>query len=463
MDNATGDARNAGPDGYGWAPELQRKGVAFCLRDRGAYGRLGATVFDARLVSHVPLRPVATALYRACADNGGSPPSPEMLEELVREAAGRKKPAVADAIRRELELVLTADLSDAKMTEARMVEWARTEACAQAAFRVAELVNQRALGNGHGAEILKMFQDAVAVGRHSEASVRVVGGRLTGDDLVMDSPRVKTGFPQLDAAMGGGAEPGLHMLAGVPKIGKTAFLTQVSVGACKDRRVAWHISGEVTIRPMLRRVASSMTGWSRDRVLQSPGKAIQLLQRAYSQTGGEILLEYAPGFTVDWMASRLRQIESQGVRVGVIVADFIDLMRGGAEEERRWELERIGKDLRALGVERGVPIWTAKALNRKAVTKAVPTEADLAECFGLVYVVDNLFVLCGTEDELSATETGPDGRTRSAPIIRVHYSVARERECKFSVGAWQRDNDRQRWIHLPHYNLQAGAAPATEA
>ena len=456
------DERTEEPKGYGWSPELQRKGVALCFRDRGAWGLLGPQVFDARLISHAPLRPIAAAAYRACADGGGEPPSPELLEELVKEACAKLKPAVADAVRKEWQYVLTADLSDARAVRAKMAEWARDEALAQAVVKAAELVDRGAAHDRDGGGLLQVIQDALAVGRSSEACLRIVRqSRQALAELLVEEPKVSTGFDRVDRALEGGAAPGLYMVAGVPKIGKTAFLTQLDAEGARRGLTVWHVSGEMRMRPMIRRTVSSMTGFSKAQIKASPAKALDRVRSAYSQTGGEIIVEYAPGFTVDWMASRLRQLESQGERIGLVVADYIDLMRGREMTERRWELEEIGKRLRDLSVEVGIPFWTAKALNRKAVSKPIPTEADLAECFGLVYVVDALLVLCATEEEQQRVVVSPGGVAVEAPIIRIYFAVGREESDRRLLGAWDRNNDRQRWVYLPGY-VEAQAQRARE-
>jgi hypothetical protein len=441
---------------YGWSPEVQRKVVVLPLADRGAFGQLGPKVFDARWISYAPLKPIARVVYRACAENGGDPPSLELLDELVAEAAARHKPAVADAVRKEWALVRATQLPDARLIRAKAAEWAQAEACAQVVLKASELVEAGALGNGGGAKLVRMFQDALAVGQASEACIRVVReADAVAEELAVQEAKVPTGFERVDRALGGGAAPGLYLVAGAPKIGKTAFLTQLDAAACRHGLTVWHISGEMRMRPMLRRTLSAMTGYGKRAIQADPRRAVDVLSRAYSQTGGEVILEYAPGFTVEWMAGRLRQLEAQGERVDLIVADFIDVMRGQSYSERRWELEDIGKRLRDLSVESGIPVWSAKALNRAAVTKEVPTEADLAECFGLVYVVDALFVLCCTREEQQRVVTR-NGVTYPGPIIRLFYAVGREEEDRYLVGAWTRNNDRQRWQFLPGYLPERG-------
>lgn len=445
--------------GYRWSPEVQRKGVALCLRDKTAYLQLGPRVFDAKYVTHPPLKAIAMEVFKACADGGGAPPSPEMVEELVKERAARLKPAMADAVRAELALVLSADLSDARLVRAKMAEWAREEAAIQAAEHAADLIARGAIHNGHGAEILKVFREALAVGKGAEATLRVIGdGAGLLEQLSIRLPRTTTGFPAVDRALGGGAEMGLHVIAGDPKLGKTSFLTQLAAGAARRGLTVWHISGEVTIRAMAFRYAAALTGISKADVRHDPKRAVEVI-RAYRQTRGDIILEYVPKFTVSWMASRLRQLESQGRRIGVIVADYIDLM--GAEKERgekRHEQEDICNDLRALAVEVGVPVWTAKGVNRKAVGKAVVTKADLAECFAVAYVADTILALCATDVERRKGMIAVGGRQVPTPIIRLFYATGREDQDEYMIAAYERDNARQRWVEIPGYLEQFAAA-----
>lgn len=443
--------------GYGWSPEVQRKLVALCLRDPQVYGQLGPGVFDAALIGHLPLRPVAEEVFRACREGGGRPPSPEMAEQLVLERLRRIKPAQAELTRTELRLVLTAEVSDALLLRAKAAEVARHAALEQAVMRAAALVESGAAQNGRGPELVRMFEDALAVGRGSSALLELLRDEAGLLELLSQRPpRTRTGIAPLDRALEGGATPGLHVVAGDPKLGKTSFLTQVAVGGLRAGEAVWSVSCEVTLYALAARLAAAMTGMTKQEARTDPERTVRLV-RAWRQTRGEFLVEYHPGATVAWMASRLRHLEAEGRRIGLVVVDYLDLMRAGrshGDEGRRHELAEICQDLRTLGVEANVPIWTAKGVNRKAVSKAVVTKADLSECFDVAYIADNIFALCATEEERRRTEPGPDGRGEiRAPIVRLFYAAGREAEDEYTVAAFRRDNARQRWVELPGYGL----------
>lgn len=437
---------------YERSPGAQRRFVALALFDSAAYGQLGPRVFDAGLVTHPPLRYVAEEAFRACADNGGQPPSGDMVEELVRERARMLKPNMAAAVLEECRLVLETELTDAQLVRAKAAEWAREAACEKAVLRAAELIEGGAVREGRGRDIVRLIEEATTVGQSAEASVRIVGDEEAVLRLLTETfPRTRTDFPALDEVMNGGATPGLHVIAADPKLGKTAFLTQVAVGGARQGLTVLVVSGEVTLGPMVSRTVRAMTGRGKAEILSDPRGVYQKV-RAYRQTRGEIICEYFPGFTPTWLASRVRQLELRGYRIGLVVADYVDLMRIGGREftEMRHEQAEICRQLRALAVEMGVPCWTAKAVNRMAVAKPVVTKKDLAECFAVAYIADNILAICATEEE-RRSEAVYRGQRLGNMIIRLFYAAGREDSDERMVAAYERDNDRQRWRELPGY------------
>jgi hypothetical protein len=322
----------------------------------------------------------------------------------------------------------------------------------QAAERAAELASRGAIHDGNGKKIIELFEDALSIGRTSESFIRLIKG-VQGDlvkELVLSKDLQPTGFAAIDRIMGGGIEVGLHVVAGDPKLGKTSFLTQLAVNAARQGKTVWYISGEVTQKYLVRRFVSSMTGLNRAEVLNDPYAAVSLL-RGWKQTRGEVLVEYAPGFTVPWMGSRLRQLESQGFNIELVCADYIDCMSGEKKyNEPRFEQAGICLDMRALLVDAGIRGWTAKGVNRAAVSKPIVTKKDLAECFAVAYIADSLLALCSTDIERRNVILR-DGKEVRAPIIRIFGAAGREIPDEVMMGAYYRDNDRQKWTEIPGY------------
>ena len=437
--------------GYGWSPEVQRKALALPIFDRQAYSELGSDVFNAKHFRHPPLKPIAEELFKACDQAGGIPPSPELLRELVIDRCTLLKPETAETVRAELDLVLTANLSDIRLVKSKVGDWARVEALSQAVVKAAELLERGAVQNGSGERLLRLFEDALTVGKNAAREIRLIRDMDKALALLMQTqPRVPTGIPALDRALGGGAEPGLYVIAGDPKMGKTSFLTQIGVGSVRKSETIYYFSGEVTEIPMIRRTVAAMTGREIQEIRSSPQAAFKVL-KAYKQTRAEFILDYSPSFSVPYMAAKIRKAESSGLRIGVVIADYIDLMHSTEHyNDRRFELSSVSKALRDLGVEMGVPIWSAKGVNRAAVNKPIVTKADLSECFDVAYVADGIFALCATEDERRRFIMRGAEKVK-APITRLFYAAGRESEDEYLITAFERDNRRQQWVEMPGY------------
>jgi len=447
-----GAAMSAAAEGYGWSPEVQRKVLACCLRDPLAWATGGRRVYDAKWISHAPLKPIAEELYKMCAANG-RPPSPELLEQQMVERLPYLRPHLATAVRQELALVLATDLADAPLIRARAATWAMTQAVAQAVMQGAALVDSGDLGNGNGEKLVALIQDALAVGRGSSRMLDLIGDRDAVLELLSkDTLRTPTGIAMLDRALNGGAMPGLHVVAGDPKLGKTSFLGQIARGSAICGKVVYWVSAEITERPQALRLLTGMSGLPKDVVRASPARAFRAIQ-SYYLAGGRILLEYAPGFSADWLAGRVRQLEADGWRIDVIIADYIDLMEhAGTFNDERFKLRAVSKALRDLGAEVGVPVWSAKSVGRQAVDKVVVTKKDLAEAFVVAYVADDIFALCATSAERrKGVVIEVDGRRWTTPIIRLFFAAGREDQDEWMLAGYQRDNDRQRWSEIPGY------------
>ena len=118
------------------------------------------------------------------------------------------------------------------------------EAVIQAIEKIQSITERGALQNGGGAKILDLIHTALAVGKGSDSRLQMVRdlGKFL-QELSYEPKRIATGFVALDRALEGGVEPGLHVIAGDPKLGKTTFLTQVGVGGARRGETVWNISG----------------------------------------------------------------------------------------------------------------------------------------------------------------------------------------------------------------------------
>lgn len=183
-------------------------------------------------------------------------------------------------------------------------------------------------------------------------------GKLTG---------IPTGFPDLDRMTSGLQRSDLIILAARPSMGKTAFALNLA------QNVAIHTGETVAIFNM-----------------EMP--AIQLVQRMLSAEGnidaqvfrtgnlGEedwekltmaigtlaevpIFIDDTPGLTVFDIRSKLRRLQVEH-GLGLVVIDYLQLIRGRGGESRQQEISEISRSLKLLARELNVPVLALSQLSR---------------------------------------------------------------------------------------------------
>ena len=75
---------------------------------------------------------------------------------------------------------------------------------------------------------------------------------------------------------------------------------------------------------------------------------------------GKLMIKYYPtkSASVQTLSSHLKQLELQQIKPDMVLVDYADILMG-VGKEKRFVLESIYEDLRALAGEFNLPIWTA--------------------------------------------------------------------------------------------------------
>ena len=97
--------------------------------------------------------------------------------------------------------------------------------------------------------------------------------------------------------------------------------------------------------------------------------------------GRPIEIQSAPGLTPNELRARRFAREYEG-GAGLIVVDYLQLMRGsGPAENRTKEISEISRSLKAVALEMGCPVIVLSQLNRtlESRTNKRPMMADLHE------------------------------------------------------------------------------------
>ena len=195
---------------------------------------------------------------------------------------------------------------------------------------------------------------------------------------------VPSGFTDLDRLTAGFQKSDLIILAARPSMGKTALALNISFNAAYTGKIpVAFFSLEMSKEQLVRRYFASegRISTSRLRTGNMAGEEWARLQEADGR-----LLE-APIYISDKPRSTSLEIRAQARRlktrfgIGLVVVDYLQLMRDSKAKSREQEIARISGDLKAMGKELDVPVLALAQLNRDVEKRPNkrPVLSDLRE------------------------------------------------------------------------------------
>lgn len=196
---------------------------------------------------------------------------------------------------------------------------------------------------------------------------------------------ITTGFPKLDALTSGFQNSDLIIIAARPAMGKTAFALNVARNAAIEGGVPVAVfSLEMSKEQLSMRMLCAEA-----RVDSSRIRGGFLNQKDWKQiTDAADRLTEAPIFIDDSPDISTTSIRTKSMRLkmdkglGLIIVDYLQLMRGSAASERRdLEISDISRSMKILAKELNVPVIALSQLNRKLEERSDkrPQLSDLRE------------------------------------------------------------------------------------
>lgn len=200
---------------------------------------------------------------------------------------------------------------------------------------------------------------------------------------------VGSGFSDLDSYLGGLQKSDLIVLAARPGLGKTslalniarnvAMESQKAVGVfslemSRDQIIDRLISTEANV-DLWRIRTGKMRGDGADNDFLRVRDAMENLSKA------PLFIDDSPSPTVMELRAKARRLQSQH-DLGLIVIDYLQLIRGRDTESRVQEVSDISRSLKALAKELNVPVLALSQLSRAVEMRgaaAKPKLSDLRE------------------------------------------------------------------------------------
>ena len=257
---------------------------------------------------------------------------------------------------------------------------------------------------------------------------------------------VPTGFHDLDRMTAGMHSGDLVIVAGRPGMGKTALALNIGTLAAQQASIGVAIfSLEMSKEQLVLRMLCSealvnyqdvRSGRLHERDFAKLASAAGALHQAV------IYIDDAAGLSILELRAKARrlkrEIHARGSRLGLIVIDYLQLMRGsGRSDSREQEISEISRSLKALAKELELPVIALSQLNRrveeKGATDRRPVMAHLRESGAIEQDADViLFVYreAAYNRELSPEEEREAeiiiGKQRNGPTGTVNVTFRKE-------------------------------------
>jgi len=233
---------------------------------------------------------------------------------------------------------------------------------------------------------------------------------------------VPTGFIDLDEKTAGFQRSDLIIIAGRPSMGKTAFALNIAQYAsmyAEPRCPVAVFSLEMSKEQLVTRLLCSEARVDASRLRTGhllEGEWEKVIHGAEKLFEAQLFIDDTPAISVLEMRAKARRLKVEH-GIGMIVVDYLQLMRGGGSpESRQQEISEISRSLKALAKELSVPVVALSQLNRglESRTDKRPMMSDLRESGAIEQDADVIMFVY--RDEVY-NKDNPDVRGKAEIII----------------------------------------------
>jgi replicative DNA helicase len=250
---------------------------------------------------------------------------------------------------------------------------------------------------------------------------------------------VPTGYDDLDKLTAGLQPSDLIIVAGRPGMGKTAFALNIATNAAFTGVGAAVFSLEMAKEQLVLRMLCSEA-----RVNSSKVRSGYLGERDFPKLANaagrlhdlSIYIDDTPAISVlELRAKARRLVRDRSKKIGLIVVDYLQLMRGmGGANNREQEISEISRSLKALAKELSVPVIALSQLNRRVEdrTEKKPQMSDLRES-GAIEQDADLIMFIYREEVYNKNDESKKGfaevivaKQRNGPIDTVTLTFLNE-------------------------------------
>ncbi len=279
---------------------------------------------------------------------------------------------------------------------------------------------------------LMAFSESVKLAMTSANLAHENKGKLSG---------ISFGFIALDDLLGGLHKSDLIILAGRPSMGKTALATNIAYNAAsnknEEKSVAF-FSLEMSAEQLANRILAEQANLSSDQIRRgklNKDDFSKLSQVSKQISSNKLFIDDTPAINVSTLRTRARRLKRKlDTQLGLIVVDYLQLMRGSKKYENRvQEISEITQGLKSVSKELDVPILALSQLSRAVEQREDkrPHLADLRESGTIEQDADVVMFIYRQEYYEERSEPKSSG-TESSVSFHERYTKWQEnlKNCK---------------------------------
>jgi replicative DNA helicase len=210
------------------------------------------------------------------------------------------------------------------------------------------------------------------------------------------TPGQPTGFPQLDALIGGW-EPGkMYVLAARPGMGKTALAMNMATNAAADGDIVGAISLEMSSDQIADRLLAGASGLPMNsiRTGELDGELFSLLyDAAESAKDLRLAIDSSGHCSASQLVTRVRTLQRHG-RVALLVIDYLQLMDSDGHN-RQEQVATISRACKMVSLAHKIPVLVLSQLSRDVEkrTDKRPVLSDLRDSGAIEQDADVVMML----------------------------------------------------------------------
>jgi len=270
-------------------------------------------------------------------------------------------------------------------------EWVKNEFvtfCKNQNFKNVILTSVDLLQTGQFDKIEKLVRDAVKVGQSNDLGLDYKEDIEVRFEEV-NRRTVKTNWDVIDELIDGGLGPGeLGVIVAPSGVGKTWVLCHIGAEAVRQGKNVLHYTLELTQNYVGQRYDTIFTGIPSAELRDNKE---QIKDKVDKLKGGLMIKYYPPkGITANTIAAHIDMVRSTKFQPDLIIIDYADLLVSVNSKNNSDYQEQGGIyiDLRAMGGEYQIPIWTASQTNRSAIESDVIHADKIADSYAKVMNAD---------------------------------------------------------------------------